>query len=71
MIEDTMLEAANTMKAAADEIVRLREQRDALAQVLRDIDQHQAIVGAEMAGFSVTAQIARRALAKLERTSWK
>lgn len=69
MIEDTMLEAANTMKAAADEIVRLRRERGVLAEALRDIDKHQEIVGHEMAGYSVTCQIARRALASLERPS--
>lgn len=69
MIEDTMRSAAETMRQAAEEIVKLRTQREMLAQALRDIEKHQSIVCGSLAEFSTIAQIARRALASLEQQS--
>lgn len=66
MIEDTMLEAANTMKAAADEIERLREEHDMLAQALRGLLNTRPTYSLE---YGRAEDAARAALAKLERPS--
>lgn len=44
MIEQTMLEATATMRQAADEIVRLRRERNLLERAMRHMLEHDPVV---------------------------